>query len=68
MPTSGLILCEKQSSSMNSLHANEATTPSLTASSGWLCMVFHINERFAYVNRGGSHKRGSTVLTICMYM
>ena len=21
---------------------------------GWLCMVFHINEHFAYMNRGGS--------------
>ena len=28
------------------------TAPPFTASSGWLCMVFHMNEHFAYNEEG----------------
>ena len=44
MPIGGLILCEKAKQFNEQLHANEATTPPFTASSGLLCMVFDINS------------------------
>ena len=36
MPISGMILCEKTKQFNEQLHAQEATAPSFTASSGWL--------------------------------
>ena len=36
MPISGMILCEKAKQFNEQLHAQEATAPSFTASSGWL--------------------------------
>ena len=36
MPISGTILCEKAKQFNEQLHAQEATAPSFTASSGWL--------------------------------
>ena len=36
MPFSGTILCEKAKQFNEQLHAQEATTPSFTVSSGWL--------------------------------
>ena len=36
MPISGTILCEKAKQFNKQLHAQEATPPSFTASSGWL--------------------------------
>ena len=46
MPVSGPILCEKAKQFNEQLHAEEETTPSFTASSGWL---------WRFCNRHGIH-------------